>query len=868
MKIKVIRQIILTWFCLTPFFLFNEVKAQNQDFNINTVDFTKIRVDDISDEQIRQLVSKAEESGYTQQQIETAAIARGMSQSEVQKLRYRMNSVKTLGGGRTTLAGTTRGQLRQETQAQKRTDLNPEDILAPLFDEEFDTLAVKEDPRAKIFGYTLFNTQDLTFEPSINLPTPENYVLGPGDEVNIEIWGASQQNYNLMVMPDGYILIDNIGPVRVNGMTIEEATKKIKSTLSSIYAGLRGSNPNTFAQVSLGNLRSIKVVLLGEVYLPGSYTLSSFSRAFNALYMSGGPGINGTLRDIQIIRDSKVIDTIDVYDFLFKGDIRKNILLHDQDIIKINPFMTRVSISGEVKRPLIYEMKEGEVLNDLIRFAGGFSGKAYTGRIKVFRNNIREKEVLDVPLEDYRTVSLCNGDSVVIEPILDRFANRVEIRGAVYRPGTYAVQDSLTLLQLIEKADGLKGEAFLSRAVIYRTMENYNLETIPVDLEALLDGKLADIMLKREDIVTIPSVFDLQEEYYVQIDGEVRSPGQYPFMYNSTVEDIIIQAGGLLESASMARLEVARRVKDAQSTAVSNKVADIFYYQISKDLRLSDAGKGLVLEPFDRIFIRRSPGYEVQITAFVEGEVIFPGEYSISGKDERISDIINRAGGLTPDAYPKGASLIRMYKIDEKERAKAIQSGDLLRQSFFAQTTNSGYYPYERTNADILKDERKRQVLDSIITAATLYRDEQAIGIDLEKILAEPHGRHDILIQEGDRLVIPKELQTVSLSGELLHPITARYDQSNHFKDYVRNAGGFTSNANKSKSFVIYANGSVDITRGFIGIKNYPKVEPGAEIVVPKKDAVKRMTASQWITLGSSLTSMALLVVTLINTMK
>lgn len=842
--------------------------AQEQNLNMGSIDFASIKVDNLSDDQIRSLLLRAEESGYTLQQIETAAIAKGMSQSEVQKLRYRMNSIKTLGGRRTALNGSTKGQRRQETQVQKRTDLNPEDILAPLLDEGFDSLAVNEDPRTKIFGYTLFNTQDLTFEPSVNLPTPANYVLGPGDEVNIEIWGASQQNYNLLVMPDGYIFIDNVGPVRVTGLTIEEASEKIISRLSSIYSGLRRTNPNTFAQISLGNLRSIKVVVLGEAYLPGSYTLSSLSRAFNALYLSGGPDINGTLRDIQIIRDSKVIDTIDVYDFLFKGDIQKNILLHDQDIIKINPFVTRVNVSGEVKRPLIYEMKEGEVLDDLIRFAGGFSGKAYTGRIRIFRNNLREKEVLDVPLEDYSNVSLCNGDSVVVEPILDRFANRVEIRGAVYRPGVYAVQDSLTLKQLIDKADGLKGEAFLSRAVIFRTMENYNLETIPVDLEAILNGTLADITLKREDIVTIPSVFDLQEEYYVQIDGEVRNPGQYPFMYNSTVEDIIIQAGGLLESASMAHMEVARRVKDAQSTAISNKVADIFYYQVSKDLRLSDAGKNLILEPFDRIFIRRSPGYEVQITAFVEGEVVFPGEYSISGKNERISDIINRAGGLTPDAYPKGASLIRMYKIDEKERARTIQSGDLLRQSFFAQTINSEYYPNERTNTDMLKDERKRQLLDSIITAATLYKDEQAIGIDLEKIMAEPHGRHDIIIQEGDRLVIPKELQTVSLKGELLHPINARYDNRNRFRDYVRNAGGFTSNANKSKSYVIYANGSVDITRGFIGIKNYPKVEPGAEIVVPKKDAVKRMTASQWITLGSSLTSMALLVVTLLNTMK
>jgi protein involved in polysaccharide export with SLBB domain len=737
-----------------------------------------------------------------------------------------------------------------------------------LFEEEIDSLAIKEDPRAKIFGYSLFNTMDLTFEPSINVPTPKNYVLGPGDEINIDIWGASQQNYQLIVSPDGYIIIDMIGPVQVSGMSIEEATGKITARLSSIYAGMRGSNPNTFAQISLGNLRSIKVVLLGEVYLPGSYTLSSLAQAFNALYLSGGPNINGSLRNIQIIRNNKVIDSIDVYDFLFKGDIQKNILLNDQDIIKIDPYSIRVKVSGEVKRPLIYEMKSNETLADLIRFSGGFSEKAYSSRLKVIRNNPREKEILDFASSDFASTPLQNGDSVVVEPILERFTNRVEIKGAVYRPGEYAIQDNLTLLQLIEKAEGLKGDAFLSRAVIYRTRENYTLETIPVDLALLMNGSFEDITLKREDIVNIPSIFDLQEEYYVQIDGEVRKPGQFPFMYNSTVEDIIMQAGGLLESASMARLEVARRVKDAEATTTTNKVAEIFYYQITKDLKLSEAGKKLVLEPFDRIFIRRSPGYEEQISAFIEGEVLFPGEYSISNKDERISDIINRAGGLTHEAYPKGASLIRVFRIGEKERAKAIQSGEMLRRSFMIETNAPGNLQNDYNTANKLLDERKRVVLDSMITAATLYKDEQAIGIDLVKILAQPHSKFDILVQEGDRLIIPKQLQTVSLNGELLHPITARYDDRNKFRDYIRSAGGFTSTASRSKSYVIYANGSVDITRSALGIKNYPRLEPGAEIVVPKKEAVRKLSAGELVSLGSALTSMGLLVVTLLNTLK
>ncbi len=869
MKISNFLNFITIFLCLIHFTL-AEVSAQNQPSDLNSIDFAKVNVDDISDDQIRQLMEKAAESGMTQQQIESVALSKGMSQNEVQKLSLRMNTIQTLGGSKK--QGTDiNARGRNETYTAKRKDLKPEDLLTELFTAQNDSFMLKEDPRKQIFGYSLFNTKDLTFEPSANFPTPANYVLGPGDEVNIDIYGASQQKYSLMVSPDGFIVIDKIGPVSVSGKTIEDATKIITTRLSSIYSGLRGAQPNTFAQVSLGNLRSIKVILLGEVYLPGSYTLSSMAKAFNALYLSGGPDINGSLRNIEIIRDNEIIDSIDIYSFLFYGDIHKNILLKNQDIIKINPYSIRVKVTGEVKRPLVYEMKPNESLADLIRFAGGFGDKAYTNRIKIIRNTTREKEILDVPVSEFNSINLHNGDSVVIEPILERFSNRVEIKGAVYRPGTYSIQDSLTLQRLIEKAEGVKGDAFLSRAIIYRTKENYTLETIPVDLAAVLNGTFPDILLKREDIVVIPSIFDMQEEYYVQIDGDVRNPGKFPFMYNSTVEDIIIQAGGFLESASMARLEIARRVKDAETTSTTNKVAEIFYYPISKDLRLSEAGKNLVLEPFDRIFIRRSPGYEKQITATLEGEVLFPGEYSISNKDERISDLIKRSGGLTQDAYPKGASLIRMFEIDENERTKAFKTGGAFQTQFLnnagINANQNGNYntPGIQNSTNTLSD-KKLQVLDSILTSAIQYNKEQAIGIDMEMILAHPHSKYDLILQKGDRLIVPKLLQTVSLSGSLLHPISARYDKRYSFQHYIRSAGGFTSDAKKSKSYVIYANGSVDVTRTTFGIKSYPKVEPGAEIVVPIKNK-RPVRVGELISLGSALTSMALVVVTLLRTL-
>ena len=851
--------------------------AQNQNLNMGSIDFASIKVDDLSDDQISLLMEKAGENGIAPQQIEMAALAKGMPQAEVQKLRLRMNTLGTIGTRRSNDGLKETDRLRKQTTTQKKQDLDADNILTSMLSAAKDSMLYVTDPRTRVFGYSLFNTKDLTFEPSVNIPTPANYVLGPGDEVIIDIWGASQKYYKLEVTPDGFIVVDNVGPILVSGIQVEEASKKILARLSSIYAGIRGPHPNTFAQISLGNLRSIHVVVLGEVYLPGSYTLSSLAKAFNALYLSGGPNINGSLRNISIIRDNMVIDTLDVYDFLFKGEIKKNILLNDQDIVKIDPYSIRVKVSGEVKRPLIYEMKAYESLSDLIRFTGGFADNAYQNRIKIIRNTSREKEILDVPVELYATTILQNGDSIIVEPIIDRFTNRVELRGAVYRPGEYSINDSLTLLQLIKKAEGIKGDAFLNRTIIYRTREDYTLETIPVDLSALLKGTVSDILLKREDIVNIPSIFDLQEEYYIQIDGEVKNPGKFPFMYNSTVEDIIIQAGGLLESASMAQLEVARRVKNSEATTSTNIVADILYYQISKDLRLSDAGKRLVLEPFDRIFIRRSPGYEEQITAKIEGEVLYPGEYSISTKNERISDLIKRSGGLTVEAYPNGASLIRQFPVDEKERTKALQSSRLFRENIYRSnqigsldnvSMNNGakMLANDESESGIL-DEKKMQQLDSIIISATQLTNLQTIGIDLEKILKQPLSKYDLILHEGDRLIVPKLLQTVSLKGELLHPISSRYDMSFGFKDYIRSAGGFTATANRSKSYVIYANGTVDATRSFLGIKNYPKPGPGAEIVVPFKNR-RIMSPGEIVSLGSALTSMALIVVTLLNNMK
>jgi protein involved in polysaccharide export with SLBB domain len=795
---------------LTPFSLSAQI------FDLPAGEISNIKVDDISDAQIQQGMEKAKSSGLTQQQIEAAALAKGMPQSELTKLQQRMSKIQTNGTAKTEQSATDR--TRTEEGVLKVGDTAP------------------YDPRNGIFGYSLFNSANLTFEPSVNIPTPVDYQLGPGDKVIVDIWGASQQNYQLTISPEGFVFIDNIGPVAVSGLTIENASTKLIGRLSSIYSGLKGPNPNTFAQLSMGNLRSIKVILLGEVNIPGSYTLNSLSTAFNALYLSGGPNINGSLRDIDIVRNNKVVSNLDVYDFLLKADKSIDLRLNDQDIIKVNPYVTRVNLSGEVKRPAVYELKASEKLSDLIRFAGGYTDKAYTFRLKVIRSSSRAKQFLDIPSTDFSTFTLQNGDNIVVEPILQAFENKVEIWGALTRPGEYSLEDSLSLLKLIKKADGLRGDAFLSHAVIYRTREDYTIEAIAIDLSEIIAGRSADIQLKHEDIVNVPAISDLKQEYYFQIDGEVQRSGIFPYSYNTSLQDVIIMAGGLSESASLARIEIARRIKDNKAVTTSHKVADIYNFQISKDLKLSDSASLFKLEPFDRIFIRRSPGYEVQSIASIQGEVVFPGAYSISSKSERISDLVKRSGGLTPEAFPKGAKLVRILPSDEKERLKAL--------------------------ANIRMQSNDTLLLDPYSTDK-----QQTIGIDLIKIMAQPGSKYDLLIQEGDILKIPVELETVRLSGALMYPIVVRYDKRYKFMDYVNNAGGFSDKAKPTKSYVLYANGSLDRTTSLFTIKNYPRIEPGAEIIVPEKPQKQKMTPGEALSFGSAMASVALVLVTLITTL-
>lgn len=837
---KIFREILCLFFIL--------IASGNLIFGQNAgtlpSNLSSIHVDQLSDIQIQQIIQKMNENGYTLDQLETVALAQGMPVSEINKLKARINSIGT--------QASPGGQMQKSRLRNDLNNLNQQQIPGQgtkkvgnyqnsmsngqnissllLLADSMKTMSKFED---RIFGYSLFSNKNLTFQPNLNIPTPRDYQLGPGDEVNIDVWGASQQNYKFTIAPDGFIFIDNVGPVQITGLTVDESSKKVISRLSSIYAGLKGPNPNTWAQLTLGNIRSIQITVIGEVNQPGTYTVSSLSTVFNALYLSGGPTRNGSFRNIEVIRNNKVIDHLDAYDFLLKGDQSNNIRLEDQDIVRVPSYVCRIEFTGEVKRPFIYEVKDTltETLHSLIAFAGGFTDKAYSERLRIYRNNDREKLIQDVSKDHFARFVLHDGDSIPVEPILNRFKNRVTIQGAVYRPGDYALSDSMKVSELISKAEGLKGDAFMTRALLYRTKINNTIEVIPLDLDQIYKDRNSDVFLKREDLLKVFSIFDLRENYKISIQGQVQNPGDYPYVENSTIRDYIVMSGGLLDAASLTQIEIARRVKDSETGL--KKAAEIFIFQIDKDFAITDSSKQFVLQPFDQIYVRRSPGYEEQKTVRIKGEVNYPGDYVISSVDERISDLVKRAGGFSKEAYFKGARLFRKLPVDEKERQRSIIA--LMQES------------NDSMNFNISKET------------------EQPIGIDLVKIMSNPHSEFDLILEPGDVLSIPKELQTVQLTGALLYPVTVRYNKGNSFNWYISQAGGYAEDARSSKAYVLYANGSVSKTNHFLFLNFHPKIEPGAEIIIPKKPEKRRLTTGETVGIASALSSLSLVLITIIK---
>lgn len=684
------------------------------------------------------------------------------------------------------------------------------------------------DPEDEVFGRNIFNTESLTFEPNVNLATPSNYQLGPGDEVIIDIWGASQNTIREEISPDGTINIQDLGIVNLNGMTITEASDFLKQELSKIYSDSQNS-----IQVTLGNARSISINVMGEVLVPGTYQLSSFSTVFHALYSAGGVSEIGSLRNIQVVRNGENIATVDIYDFIMRGQIQDDIRLQEGDVVIVPPYEALVKITGKVKRPMRYEMKKDETVNTLLKYAGYFAADGYKGSLSIVRQAGREYSICTVDEKDYSVFKIKDGDVVTAAAMLDRFTNKLEIKGAVYRPGMYELSGSLnTVKQLVEKADGLLGDAFTNRAVLYRQQENLTSEVLSVDIKGILDGTTPDIPLRKNDVLYIPSIHDLQDMGSVKIWGEVAKVGEYPYADNMTLEDLIITAGGLKESASLVRVDVARRIKDSKSTTPQATIGQNFSFGV-KDGFIIDGEPGFVLQPYDQVYVRRSPGYQEQQNVKINGEVLYGGEYALTTKSERISELVKKAGGVTQFAYVKGAKLVRKANEEEKQRMADI--------------------------VEMMRKELGEGAIDSMgIEVDSMF----TVGIDLEEALLNPGGNADIVLREGDIITVPEYTNTVKINGAVMMPNTVSFKKGNSVKDYISQAGGYSQNAKKSKKFIIYMNGQVAEVKG----NGKRQIEPGCEIIVPTKK--KKNNIANIFGYISSFGSIAMTMATIANLIK
>lgn len=817
-----------------------------------------VEVDNLSDDQIMQFLRQAQAQNLSIDEIGSIARARGMPASEVSKLTSRMSRLQDAPGE---AAERRRDGARADEPSRLLFDRDPEEeamLVAELRrlveerDEEdlLEELNLIIEEGFPVFGQALFARTALSFEPSTNVATPMDYVFGPDDEVLINVWGAAEADYRLVINPEGNIRVPNIGPIKVAGLTYEEAREKILRHLKRIYSGLELDNPQdgtTFADVSLGNVRSINVNVIGEVRQPGSYTVSSLSRVFNLLYAAGGPNRSGSWRSIQVIRGDDVVATFDLYDLLVHANQKDNIRLKDQDIIKVSPYENRVRLTGEVKRPGLFEMKEGETLNDLIKFTGGFAEDAYTERIVMERRTNVQRSISDVKWPDGGDIELRNGDRIEIGEVIDRFENRVSIEGAVYREGKFELTEGMTLLDLIEKAEGVEQDAFMERGIILRTKDNLMLESIPFSVRDVLEGNAPDIELRREDLVRITSIFDMQETYTVRVAGAVNSAGTFEHLENMTLEDAIFLADGLRDRAAAYRVEVARRVVEEDTRTKVNQVAEVFQFEIDENFSFREDADEFVLQPFDQIFVRSKPNYQRQLTVKIEGEVEFPGEYVLERRDARLSDLVEQAGGLSDFAFPQGASMQRILDIVQEERNNNNNGG---------RTAADDREALRALNLEDVDLDRFEVVNDTIVTP---------VGIRLADALNDPGGTNDLRLQEGDVINIPRQLQTVRVEGGVLSPVTMRYVPGRGLQSYVDAAGGTTDRGQRRRAYIVYANGEVDRTRSFLRIRSNPDVEPGATIIVPEKPAAQEMSAQERISIASSVASTALLFVTLID---
>lgn len=794
----------------------------------------------MSDDQVIQYVKEANKSGKSQKQITTELLRRGVTKEQVSRIQQKYSESNTVSNKSNEMPS----QLRQRTLVddgggqRRTTDYSEVGMLDETVGGRVDNRAdntATTDNASQIFGHDVFTNRNLTFEPSINLATPVDYRLGPGDEVIIDVWGASENTIRQSISPEGTIQVSGLGPVQLSGMTVKDANAYLQREFSKIYSGISGSEPTSQIKLTLGDIRTIQINIMGEVAVPGTYTLSSFSSVFHALYRAGGVNKIGSLRSIKVVRNGKTIADLDVYDYLMKGKMKDDIRLQEGDVIIVNPYESLVRIAGKVKRPMFYEMKPTETVATILNYAGGFTGDAYKKAVRIIRKSGREHQVYNVDEMDYSVFRLDDGDSISVDAVLKRFENRVEIRGAVYRSGLYELSGTVnTVKQLIKKAEGLRGDAFLNRALLDRENEDLSHEVIAVDLGGLLKGTVADIPLQKNDILYIPSIHDLKEEETISIHGEVASPGTFLFSKNMTIEDLLVQSGGLLEAAATTKVDITRRIKDPKSTSFSSVLGKTYSFDIKDGLVVGGEGD-FHLEPFDEVYVRKSPAYRKQQNVVVAGEVLFGGNYALVKKNERLSDLISKAGGITPDAYVKGARLIR--KMTEEE---------------------------QRRQADAVRMARMGEGKDSISVEKLNISDTYTVGINLEKAISNPGSDFDLVLREGDVLFIPEYINTVKISGAVMYPNTVLYKRGESIRYYINQAGGYGNLAKKKKAYVVYMNGTVSRLKS----RDKKAIEPGCEIIVPSKEEKKRMSTAEILGMGSTTASIAAMIATMVNLFK
>ena len=777
----------------------------------------------MSDSQVLEYVKEGIRQGKEQKQLASELARKGVTKEQAMRVKQLYEQQNNVNASNATGTDVNESRLREEMKE------NTSDMLE-------DHPSTQDLARSnQVFGRNIFNTRNLTFEPSVNIATPLNYRLGPGDEVIIDIWGASQNTIRQQISPDGTINIQKIGPVNLNGLTISEANDYLKKTLNKIYNGLNNtSDPTSDIRLTLGSIRTIQINVMGEVVQPGTYSLSSFATVFHALYRAGGVSDIGSLRNVQLVRNGKNIATIDVYQFIMKGHIQDDIRLQEGDVVIVPAYDVLVKIDGKVKRPMRFEMKKDENLSTLISYAGGFEADAYTRSLRVVRQNGQEYEVNTVKDLDYSVYKMRNGDVVTAEAILNRFTNKLEIRGAVYRPGIYQLNGKLnTVRELVNEAQGLTGDAFLNRAVLYRQREDLTTEVIPVDIKAIMDGTSQNIILAKNDILYIPSIHDLEDRGDVVIHGEVAKPDSYPYADNMTLEDLIIQAGGLREAASVVRVDVSRRIRNPHSTADNDTIGRTYTFSLKEGF-VVDGTPGFVLQPYDEVYVRRSPGYQAQQNVVVEGEILFEGSYAMTSREERLSDLIRKAGGSTKNAYLRGAKLTRVATEGEKKRM-----GDVIRLM-------------------------SRQLGEAMMDSLDIHvEDHFTVGIDLEKALANPGSTADIVLREGDVVFIPKSTNTVKINGAVMVPNTVSYIAGKNIDYYLNQAGGYSDNAKKSKKFIVYMNGQVTKVKG----SGKKQIEPGCEIIVPSRSK-KRTNVGEILGYATSFSSLGMMIASIANLIK